>query len=260
MRTRSFESTTAPGSQIGRSFHAWPPVAIAGVVGLAGYLAITVVLIGLGLLVTRSSFAGAVWRWDESVSSWMAARRTASLNAWTDTGSILAGSGTILAAGAAAIGILCIRRFWYEAGFLAIALGIEITGFLTTTLLIDRPRPSVQSLDPLPVTSSFPSGHTAAAIVLYVGLAMIITSHTRGTVIRVLVWMACLLLPVAVGMSRIYRGLHHPTDVAASVVLGVGALLFAMFAVNAAAAAVDTRRRQPVGGRARFPVRADVPR
>lgn len=261
-RTSRFESTTTTGSRIARWLPAWPPAAVAAAVGLAGYLVVTLVLVGLGLLITKSSFAGSVWRWDESVSRWMAARRTASLNTWTDTASILAGSGTIVAAGVAAIAILCIRRFWFEAGFLAIALGIEITGFLTTTLLIDRARPAVGSLDPLPITSSFPSGHTAAAIVLYVGLAIIVTSHARGMVLRTLAWVVCLLLPVAVGLSRIYRGLHHPTDVAASVILGIGALLFALLAIHAAAASADVRRaEQPLGrGRTRFPERTDVSR
>ena len=49
------------------------------------------------------------------------------------------------------------------------------------------------------------------------------------------------LLPIYVGVSRVYRGMHHPTDVMASVVLGAGALSFALFAVHSAAVAADRR-------------------
>ena len=45
-------------------------------------------------------------------------------------------------------------------------------------------------------------------------------------------------------MSRVYRGMHHPTDVMASVVLGVGALCFALLAIRAAAVAAG-RRHEP---------------
>jgi len=50
------------------------------------------------------------------------------------------------------------------------------------------------------------------------------------------------LLPIYVGLSRVYRGMHHPTDVMASVVLGTGALCFALLAVHAAAVVAERRR------------------
>ena len=90
---------------------------------------------------------------------------------------------------------------------------------------------------------SFPSGHVAAAIVLYVGLAILVSSHTRHLAIRFLVWALAVTLVTGVGISRVYRGLHHPIDVFASVMLGVGALLFAILAIRAAHAA--SHRRSP---------------
>ena len=69
----------------------------------------------------------------------------------------------------------------------------------------------------------------------------------RGTLPRVFVWLVAILLPIVVGASRLYRGMHFPTDVAASVLLATGALLFALLAVRSMAAAEAERdaRQEP---------------
>jgi membrane-associated phospholipid phosphatase len=116
--------------------------------------------------------------------------------------------------------------------------------FLVTTMIVGRHRPTVPRLDVAPPTSSFPSGHTASALTLYVGAAIVLTSLVRGTLARTFVWVLAILLPIGVGVSRLYRGMHFPTDVAASVLLSVGALLCALLAVRSMAAA--TERDRPV--------------
>jgi membrane-associated phospholipid phosphatase len=168
------------------------------------------------------------------------------LDTWTDLGSIMGGTGTILAVAGLAIIVLLIRRLLYDAAFVGLALFIEFSAFLSATTIVDRPRPSITPLDPIPVTSSFPSGHTGAAIVTYIGLAIVISSHLRNTALRVAVWILAALLPTYVGLSRVYRGMHHPTDVMASVVLGMGALCFALLAVHTTAVVAERRRSRRV--------------
>jgi undecaprenyl-diphosphatase len=92
------------------------------------------------------------------------------------------------------------------------------------------------------VTSSYPSGHAAAAIALYVGLAIVISYHVRSIVVRVAVWTIGVGVPVLVAISRVYRGMHHTSDVAASILLGTGALVVALLAIRVADAAADARR------------------
>ena len=121
------------------------------------------------------------------------------------------------------------------------ALTLEFGLFILTTMIVNRHRPTVPQLDGAPPTSSFPSGHTAAALTLYVGLAIVVSTLVRTTLARLLVWLVAVLLPVAVGISRLYRGMHFPTDVAASVLLATGALLFALLAVRSMAAAEAER-------------------
>ena len=233
-----------PGSlaeRIGTRFHGRHPVLIAWVVTIAGYVILALLMAGIGLLLTHVLLHGPVGRWDTSVNQWFVARRTPRLNTWTKFGSILGATGTVIGIGAAAIIPLVIVRRWREVGLLFFGLVLEVWVFITTTFLVDRPRPQVPRLDVAPPTSSFPSGHTAAAIVLYVGLAIVISILVRNVVIRTLVWVVALLVPLAVGLSRIYRGMHHPTDVLASVLLGSGCLVVTIVAVRSASATARPR-------------------
>ena len=217
------------------------PFLTALMVAVLGYLILALVMAGIGLVLVHVLVHGPVGRWDASVNRWCVSRRTPSLDTWTSVGSALGAKGTVIAIGAAAIVVLAIARRWREVGLLFFALVLETSVFLTTTLLVNRPRAQVPRLDVAPPTSSFPSGHTAAAIVLYVGLAIVISILVRRAWIRTLVWVIALLIPVAVGVSRIYRGMRHPTDVLASVLLASGCLIVAVVAVRASAVAVQRR-------------------
>jgi undecaprenyl-diphosphatase len=55
--------------------------------------------------------------------------------------------------------------------------------------------------------------------------------------VRLLAWAAAILLPVFVAFSRMYRGMHHPLDVAGGALIGLGAVLVLLFACRAAGAA-----------------------
>lgn len=71
---------------------------------------------------------------------------------------------------------------------------------------------------------SFPSGHTAAAVALYGGIAVILAMHVQTRMQKVAWWTVLLIVPVAVAVSRVYRGMHYPSDVLASFIVGLGCL------------------------------------
>jgi undecaprenyl-diphosphatase len=240
------EHAGGPSRAIGERLRTWPPPAVAATAAVGGSILLTIVMVAIGFVITRSSLSPRIVDWDGSVERWIELHRTTTLNTWTDLGSILGGTGTILVVAGISVGVLLIRRLWYDAGFLGMALFIEFTTFLATTTVINRPRPTIVPLDPIPVTSSFPSGHTGAAIATYVGLAIVLSSHLRRAAVRIAIWIVALTLPIYVGVSRVYRGMHHPTDVMASVVLGVGALCFALLAVHAAAVTAGRRHESSV--------------
>ena len=183
-------------------------------------------LLGLGLLVTRLLADTSLHRMEAAFERDIAAHRTALWNQVTAFGSVLGSTVTVVVL--TALG--CLLLAWRGHGprlpaFLALAVAGESALFLLASLVVDRLRPAVPHLDSAPPTSSFPSGHTAATVALWVGLALgLARTHPRHP-LRVLSWVLAVALPAFVLFSRLYRGMHWPTDVAASVVFTLAWLL-----------------------------------
>lgn len=117
------------------------------------------------------------------------------------------------------------RRWWFAVVPL-IAITLQALVFFFTTLLIDRPRPDVVKLDHSPPTSSYPSGHSGAATGLYVTIALL-ALRIRQPVLRAVTVTVCLLVPLLVASARLYRGMHHLSDVAVAIINGLLAALLA---------------------------------
>ena len=216
------------------------PITATAVVAITGLVVMAVVMVGLGLLLVH--VPSGLGRWDASVNEWFVTQRTTTLNSVTRWGSDLGATLTIVGIAFVAAVTLAIARLWDAVRFVVISLVVEVSVFLISTVFVNRPRPDVPRLDVSPPTSSYPSGHTAAAIVLYVALALIVSALTRSAFLRTILWILAIALPIAVGLSRLYRGMHHPTDVMASVILAIGALLFGLFAVRTGSAVAEHRR------------------
>jgi len=175
----------------------------------------------LGLLLTHVFAHG--WLARESVVDQDLVRhRTPTGNAVTHVFTYLAETPTVVALTAvAAVGCRIAFRRWHESVYVVLAVTGETLIFLLTTLLIDRRRPAVPQLDDAPPTSSFPSGHTAAALCLYGSVAAVMLWHRRHALLRALAVTLAILVPLLVGASRLYRGMHFPSDVVAGLLLGV---------------------------------------
>ena len=186
-----------------------------GLVAIVAALAI----IGIGVLVgSQLPDATTV---DGHLSRWFVGRRTPTWNSISGFFSEMASTMVVVGIAAAVVLLEGIRRRWDAVRLLVAAMTGEVLIFLSITALVDRPRPDVPHLDSAPPTSSFPSGHTLATFVLWTMIAVVATVHMWPLVLRVLTRLLAVLMPVAVALSRVYRGMHHPTDVTASVVIGV---------------------------------------
>jgi membrane-associated phospholipid phosphatase len=232
-----------PADRLGRRRSDHSPTTAFAIVAVAGLVVLAAVIVGIGLLLVHVLLNGGLGRWDASVNEWFVAQRTTALNSVTRWGSDLGATFTVVGTALVAAIALAIARRWDAVRFIIVSLVLEVSVFLISTILVDRPRPDVHRLDISPPTSSYPSGHTAAAIVLYVGLALVVSALTRNAILRTIAWILAVALPIVVGLSRLYRGMHHPTDVLASVILGIGALLFGLLAARTASAVSDRRTR-----------------
>ncbi len=223
----------------GRLTRAHPVTAVVSVV-VSGYLAICVLFIGIGLLVTHQF--GALTHWDDSVVRSFADHRTSSLNTWTNYATKVADTFGILIVLLVATTVLLVLRHRWEALFLVVALCLELATFLTVNTIVDRPRPAGPRLGSLPSTSSFPSGHTAAVVALYGGLALLINARFRARLVGIISWIVAVLAATAIGLARVYRGMHHPSDVVAGALLGFAVLAVAFVAMRAGQRSAERRR------------------
>ncbi|MGW2615094.1 diacylglycerol kinase family protein [Streptomyces sp. NPDC001500] len=184
-------------------------------------------MVGFGLLITGP--ARGVWpiTVEDNVNEGFERARTGAFTTMSYLGSEAGDTLTVITVTVlACAGLILIPRLpmWRQASFLAVAVSLQSLVFLVITESVDRHRPEVHRLDPSPPTSSYTSGHTGAATALYGGLAVLALSRLRGPWRRI-VGGLLLLVPVVVAVARLYRGMHHPTDVMGGLANGSLSLL-----------------------------------
>lgn len=228
------------------------PAAVFVVLALSGFLLVAAVTVGLGFLLVDGILSiGAIAHADEHVETWLAAHRTSTLTEASGVGSEIGSGFVIPAVVAVAVVGFAVRRHWRAAAFVLAAILVEVASYRVTTLLVHRHRPAVHRLEHLAVNASFPSGHVAASVAVYGALALLLTSRYGNPWFRGVVWAVAIALPIAVGIARMYRGMHHPLDVLGGAAMGFAALLIALFAARVAGVvAVRRDRRQMARGTA----------
>lgn len=231
------------------------PVAVFFCALLGGFALLAGFAVLLGLLVTDVLVPiQAVNSADTGFVESLVADRTPFLTDVSAVATAIGGAPVLpILAGLIAIVAAALRR-WLIAAFAAFALMVESLTYRVSSLLVPRERPDVRRLDDFPADASYPSGHTAASIAVYAGLVLLLTSRISDRRWRIVAWAMAVLLPALVAMSRMYRGMHHPLDVAGGVLIGIGAITVVLFACRAAACAQRTpaRERTPArAGRAR---------
>jgi undecaprenyl-diphosphatase len=96
--------------------------------------------------------------------------------------------------------------------------------------IIGRPRPELVPYLVQFTGLSFPSGHAMAATATYATIAAVVSLYLRDRKERIAIWSICTLVIVTVSISRVYLGVHYPTDVAGGVLFGLGWFYFLGFA------------------------------
>jgi membrane-associated phospholipid phosphatase len=217
------------------------PILIAVLAVVGGYIAMAAVVTGIGEVVVHAGFLGGLRRWDDTVASSLADHRNDVLNAVTAVLSRAADTTGIVGLALVILVILLISRRWWALLLVPVGLALEFGTFLTANALVGRDRPDVTRLGSEPSTSSFPSGHTAATIVVWGAIVLLfVPTARRGW--RAAGWVFVILVTTAVGTARVYRGMHHPTDVMAGALMGAAALAVAALVVWIVASSRATDR------------------
>lgn len=121
------------------------------------------------------------------------------------------------------------RLAWF--GLASVVAGSFLTGVLKNSY--NRPRPELVEHSVRVVNPSFPSGHSTMAAVVYLTLGILLARTQQQHRVRVFAISVAVLLTVLVGCSRVYLGVHWPTDVIGGWLLGgAWAVLFWLVAIN----------------------------
>lgn len=127
----------------------------------------------------------------------------------------LGGVGVLTFLTLASVGFLVLQRRSHLAMYLLAAVA---GGTLVGTLLkysFDRPRPDLVPHGSLVYTSSFPSGHSMLSAITFLTLGALVASGQTNFKIRIYLIVIAIVLTICVGTSRVYLGVHWPTDVLA---------------------------------------------
>ena len=111
---------------------------------------------------------------------------------------------------------------WHR-GALLVVITLAGAGLLNFLLKqsFARIRPAPFFDYPLPASASFPSGHAFFAASILGGLAVLVTSRIRSVALKIGLWVLVLALILLIGFSRVYLGVHYPSDVLAGYAVAV---------------------------------------
>ncbi|MEG3636981.1 phosphatase PAP2 family protein [Micromonospora palythoicola] len=177
------------------------------------------ILYVVGYLLTNHTEDTWLGRFDDGVVRWLRTLRTPTLDDVSWVWSAAGDTRAILAISLVFCPIaLAVWRQWRPVVFVVLTMLGELTLFLCTAASVQRDRPTVPQLDsPIPM-SSFPSAHVAATMCVWVAIAVLVmgrvSSRWRWSAVVIAV-----VMPAGVALSRMYRGMNHPTDLLGAVIL-----------------------------------------
>lgn len=116
--------------------------------------------------------------------------------------------------------VLLILRQNKQAWFFALSVLLGTGYIFLIKLGFDRPRPEVVSHYMRSLSPSFPSGHSASSAMVLLLISGIIYNLTNNRALHYFVFSFSILLTLAIGVSRIYMGVHWPTDVLGGWIIG----------------------------------------
>lgn len=165
--------------------------------------------------------SGATQQFDDAVLRWIGEHRSPTLEPIMLEITLLGTGSVVIALVAVTALFLWLTRHRYSAILLLVA---TVGGILLNNLLkigFGRPRPELFEWGTHVVSLSFPSGHAMSSAVVYGTVAYLAARLQRRLVHRVLTLMAAGIIILLICITRLYLGVHYPSDVIAGVIIGL---------------------------------------
>jgi undecaprenyl-diphosphatase len=209
------------------------PALVAHAVPLAlAWVGLLVVLVAVGEVTVHSA---AITHFDHHVTTVVVAHRSPALNRVMKALTWMGSWVSLVLTGAVLVVLLVLRRLPTIVVALAIVAWLgELVGVHIAKVVLRRPRPPEALWLVKAHGWSFPSGHAATATLVFIVLALVVTTLARHRMVRVLTWLAACLAVAVVAFSRVELGVHWTTDVLASIVFVAGwlSVIVALFATS----------------------------
>ena len=121
----------------------------------------------------------------------------------------------------AVVGFLLLQtRYWTAFFIFMTAVTGEVVSYAMKSVFA-RPRPTVVPHLREAFSSSFPSGHAMQSAIIYLTLGAVLMRITESRLTKIYCCTVAMMLTFLVGLSRVWLGVHYPTDVLAGWIVGL---------------------------------------
>lgn len=208
---------------------------LLGALGIFLVAGIIVAAIGIWIFseITERVIAGRTQVFDEAVLRWISTRHTPVLDGAMLEITALGTATVVMMIVCIAALFLTLTRHKYSALLLLVAAAGGLLLDLVLKLRFDRPRPHIFTWGTQAVSSSFPSGHAMSATIVYSTVAYLAARLQKRRWARWLTMLLAAFVIVLICFSRLYLGVHYPSDVVAGVVVGLSWAAFCMATLEA---------------------------
>jgi undecaprenyl-diphosphatase len=186
--------------------------------GLAASLLALMLFVWLGLQIR----SGAPTPFDIASRAGLRSLESPAMSAIMWGASVYAAPGRLSPLGLIAAVVFLVRG--WRRGALLVVVTIAGAWLLDTGLKLffarTRPEPFYDYY-PAPSSYSFPSGHALFSVCFFGGVAVLLTHRINSRVAQVAVWLLAAVIILLIGSSRVYLGVHYPTDVVGGYAVGL---------------------------------------
>ena len=206
--------------------------------------ALIIVIGGINLFIelTATLQTDTLAAYDHEITQYIIAHRNPALTAYfkfvTEVGDV---HGYLIVLGISILLTALVIKRWKYIAQIALVLLLATLSNVILKRFIDRARPGIEHL--VVVKSlSYPSGHAMSAMAFYGFLIYLVYRIKMNIILKLSLYVFLVLFILSIGISRIYLGVHFPSDIAGGFIAGLIWVIFCILIFNL----IDVFRKDPV--------------